>query len=82
MKEVTAINTETADTIIGSRIKSRRLTLGLTQRDLAHAAGLSVSFISDTENGKRGVSVSSLVALASALRVSPCWFFRNVESRS
>lgn len=72
----TAIDTTTVDAIIGSRIRLRRVALGLVQRDLCKLAGLSVGFMSDLENGKRGISAENLLAIAKALRVTPNYFFK------
>jgi transcriptional regulator with XRE-family HTH domain len=52
---------------LGERIRSRRIELGWTATRLAKAAGLSKSFLSDVENGKRRVGADSLLALGNAL---------------
>jgi transcriptional regulator with XRE-family HTH domain len=56
-------------TYVGARIVAARTRLGLTQRALAADAGLSVSFLSDVENGKRSVSLANAVKIAGALGV-------------
>ena len=43
---------------------------GLTQRELAEAAGISVSYLSQLESGKRKGTTEVLTAIARALRVS------------
>jgi transcriptional regulator with XRE-family HTH domain len=48
-----------------------RKAAGMTQEDLAAAAGLSVGTISDIESGKSGYSANSLHRLAKALRITP-----------
>jgi transcriptional regulator with XRE-family HTH domain len=55
---------------VGERIKQRRLELGWTQDQLCTKAGISASFLSDLENGKRSVSASNLLDIARALSVS------------
>lgn len=55
---------------VGERIKSRRLELGWTQDELCTKTGLSKSFLSDLENGKRSVSASNLLEIARTLSVS------------
>lgn len=55
---------------VGERIKQRRLDLGWTQDQLCTKAGISKSFLSDLENGKRSVSASNLLDIARALSVS------------
>ncbi|MGU3501678.1 cupin domain-containing protein [Mycobacterium sp. C31M] len=55
---------------LGSEIRRTRVEKGLTLVDIAAATGLSVSMLSMLERGKTGVSVGSLVAVASALGVA------------
>ncbi len=55
---------------VGERIKKRRQELGWTQDQLARKAGISKSFLSDLENGKRSVSANNLLDIARALGVS------------
>ena len=55
---------------VGDRIKERRLEIGWTQDQLCAKAGLSKSFLSELENGKRSVSASNLLDIARSLNVS------------
>ena len=55
---------------VGERIKERRLEIRWTQDQLCTKAGLSKSFLSELENGKRSVSASNLLDIARALNVS------------
>lgn len=55
---------------VGERIKNRRLELGWTQDQLSQKAGISKSFLSDLENGKRSVGADNLLDIARALGVS------------
>lgn len=55
---------------VGERIKARRLELEWTQDNLAQKAGISKSFLSDLENGKRSVGAENLLDIARALGVS------------
>ena len=55
---------------VGERIKERRLEIGWTQDQLCAKAGLSKSFLSELENGKRSVSASNLLDIARSLNVS------------
>lgn len=52
---------------VGERIRARRQALGLTQDELARRAGISKSFLSDVENGKRSVSADNLLDLGQVL---------------
>jgi transcriptional regulator with XRE-family HTH domain len=55
---------------LGERIKSRRLELEWTQDVLSQKAGISKGFLSDLENGKRGVNAETLLDIARVLGVS------------
>lgn len=55
---------------LGTEIRRIRLERGLTLGDIAADTGLSTSMLSMLERGKTGVSVGSLVAVASALGVA------------
>lgn len=55
---------------VGERIRKRRLELTWTQDQLAQKAGISKSFLSDLENGKRSVSADNLLDIARVLGVS------------
>ncbi len=54
---------------VGVRIKTIRTRNKLTQAELAKDAGVSVSFLSDVENGKRSVSLVNAVNIAYVLGV-------------
>ena len=41
----------------GSAIRKRRKELGYTQRDLSEFSGLSISFLSDLERGKKTIEL-------------------------
>ncbi len=55
---------------VGERIKKRRTELGWTQDQLAQKAGISKSFLSELENGKRSVSADNLLDIARVLNRS------------
>ena len=54
---------------VGNRIRTIRKRMRLTQKELAEDSGLSVSFLSDVENGKRSVALVRAVNIAHALGV-------------
>lgn len=56
-------------TRIGGRIRSRRKDLGLTLEDLSVLSGSAVPALSNIERGKCDVKLSTLIALAAALRI-------------
>ena len=64
---------------IGERIKNRRNELGWTQDQLAQKAGISKSFLSDLENGKRSVSADNLLGIAGVLNLSLDYLMKGTE---
>ena len=57
--------TEPAD--LGKAIKDRRKQLGYTQLFVSEQTGLSVSFISDIENGKNTAEIGKTLKLVNLL---------------
>lgn len=55
---------------LGAKIRRARMESGLTLVDVSASTGLSVSMLSMLERGKSGVSIGSLVAVASALGIA------------
>lgn len=54
-------------TEFGKEIKKRRKELGYTQAYLSEFSGLSISFISDVENGKPTVELEKVLFLSSII---------------
>ena len=52
---------------IGENVRRERGVCRLTAEYVAKTAGLSKSFLSEVENGKRGISSENLVAIARAV---------------
>ncbi|MDM8085148.1 helix-turn-helix transcriptional regulator [Cellulomonas cellasea] len=59
----------------GASLRLIRANAGLTQEELAHAAGLDRTYIGSVENGRRNISLKAMWQLADALAVSPRAFF-------
>ena len=57
-----------SDAPLGKRLRDRRQQLGLTLKQVAEGAGLSVGFISQIERGLNAPSLSSLAAISGVLR--------------
>ena len=55
---------------LGERLQEQRLNLRLSQKDAAHAIGVSASIISNYESSERTPSVENLMALAGLYRCS------------
>lgn len=60
---------EAVENAIGSRIRSRRIQLGLTQEEVAGLAGIDRKHIGSIETGKAEPGTSTLFKIASALRI-------------
>lgn len=56
---------------VGAIIKSARLRKGLTQYQLADAAGVGRRFIQGVGNGHHEAKISTLFHMANAMEVSP-----------
>ena len=63
------------DTIVGERIRRRRILTGVTQDQLGEALGISYQQIQKYETGANRVSAGRLYLVAQKLEVSPGWFF-------
>lgn len=51
----------------GEAVRKRRKDLGYTQAFLSEFSGMSVTFISDLENGKRTIELEKAIRLANLL---------------
>jgi transcriptional regulator with XRE-family HTH domain len=61
-------------TLIGNRIKSRRLSLKYTQKDVASMVSVDVSTISRYEKGLfQDIKIPVIEAIAKALQCNPAW---------
>ena len=65
----------------GRSIRRLRKQRGLSQENLAEAAGMSRNYVSDMERGVRNPGLLALVALAKALRVSLRELVEEIEPK-
>jgi transcriptional regulator with XRE-family HTH domain len=65
------------DRHVGSRIRVRRQTLGMSQRKLAGALGLTFQQIQNYENGINRIGAGRLQQLSHVLQVPPAFFFED-----
>ena len=63
-------------TILGRNIKNYRSRIGLSQLHLALELGISTTFLSDIETGKKWVSAQTLSQLAKALKIEVYELFK------
>ena len=71
-----------ADDPLGQRLRARRRELGLTLKEVADGAGLSVGFISQVERGLTAPSLSSLVSISRVLKTEIGAFLRQPRSQA
>lgn len=73
-------DTQPQDTLeIGIRVREARKQAGLTLRQLASAANISASMLSQIENGRTNSSVQTLYNLAALLKVPMDHFFPDLR---
>ncbi len=67
------------DVHVGSRIRMRRLLLGMNQETLANELGLTFQQVQKYEGGANRVSASRLSAMADILGVPISYFFGDLQ---
>jgi transcriptional regulator with XRE-family HTH domain len=70
------------DVHVGSRVRTRRQMLGMSQSKLAEALGVSFQQLQKYENGKNRMGSSRLQQAAQALDVSIGYFFEGAPGGS
>ncbi|PWE30601.1 transcriptional regulator [Maritimibacter sp. 55A14] len=70
------------DTLVGARIKERRLAVGKSQRDLGDAIGVRFQQVQKYEAGKNRVSSSKLWEISRVLDVPIGYFFQDCSNPS
>src|SRR5215468_1924040 len=71
-------STATVDDHVGGRIRDRRITLGLTQQQLAEMIGVSYQQAHKYERGTNRVSAGRLFEIARALSAPISYFYEGV----
>lgn len=56
---------------LATLFRKRRNELGLTQYDIAAATDMDRGYISDIENGKKDIRISTFIRLCEALELKP-----------
>ena len=65
---------------LGSKLRMRRLALGLTQTKVAQAINVTFQQIQKYEKGTNGISSLRIMQLASFLKVPVIYFFEGFPS--
>jgi transcriptional regulator with XRE-family HTH domain len=70
------------DKYVGSRVRMRRLMLGMSQEKLADAIGLTFQQVQKYEKGTNRMGASRLQQIANVLEVPPTYFFDGSPGQS
>jgi transcriptional regulator with XRE-family HTH domain len=81
MKRTTS-RTQDIDRHVGSRIRERRIMLGLTQQQLADLIGVTYQQAHKYERGINRVSAGRMWEIARVLSVPVAYFFEGLDSES
>lgn len=66
----------------GERIKNRRIILGLTQEELAEKIGRAYKYCQNIERGTCGMSIDTMISIASCLNVTLDYLIYGNEEES
>lgn len=65
------------DCLIGMRLKDRRIELGMTQKHLGEALGMSFQQIQKYETGRNSIAVATLLEASTILDVPVTYFLSD-----
>ena len=68
------------DVFVGSRVRLRRLMVGMSQEALADRLGVTFQQVQKYEKGTNRISASSLQAISDVFRVPPSFFFQDDDN--
>lgn len=74
------MDSEDIDAVIGERIRTRRLEMGLSLADLAREIKVSRNWIALSEQGKRRLGFAHLHRIGAVLQVPVTYFFEGLET--
>lgn len=69
-------------TIVGNRVHDLRISYGLKQSQLAEIIDISDNFLSEIENGKKGMSQETIYKLCSKLSVSADYIIFGTDTKN
>ena len=70
------------DIFVGSRVRLRRLMVGMSQEALADRLGVTFQQVQKYEKGTNRISASRLQAISDVFRVPPSFFFQDDDSNA
>src|ERR1700754_3361463 len=68
------------DKYVGSRVRMRRVLLGMSQEKLGEALGLTFQQVQKYEKGTNRIGASRLQQISKTLRVPPSFFFEDAPA--
>lgn len=77
--EIQLLTEHTAE--IGGRLRSRRRVRGLSLKEVATKAGLSIGMVSQVERGQVSPSIRSLRSICDALEMPVIWLFERHDEQ-
>lgn len=63
---------------IGSQLRARRLSLGISEETLAQELGVSVRAVNAFESGTKELMLEHIIVLAKTLSVPPTYFYNGL----
>ena len=69
------------DRFVGSKMRERRIMLGLTQQQMAELIGVTYQQAHKYEKGINRIAAGRLFTIAQALGVDVSYFFQDIQSR-
>ena len=80
METIREKNTNPIDRHVGSRVRMRRVMLGMSQEKLGDALGLTFQQVQKYEKGTNRIGASRLQQISRTLDVPPAFFFEGAPS--
>ncbi len=67
---------EKLSAIVGRNLRTARLRLGLSQEELAHRVGKSLTYVGQVERGTRNLTLTSVEQIAGWVGLNPLELFK------
>lgn len=67
--------------LFGETVRAHRARAGLSQEELAFAAGLDRTYVGGVERGERNLSLVNIVRIAEALNTAPSTLLETLNPR-
>lgn len=63
---------------LGDQFYCRRMSLGLTQQELADRVGISRAAVASMETGRQRILLETIIKVGAALRIAPSKLLRGI----